>query len=1149
MDTPFNPPLPTSAQQPRRWINLNDTALALALHQSLRAEKRLLVMLTDSMNQANRLRESVQFFRADNDYPLHIFPDWEILPYDHFSPHQDIVSTRLESLYRLPLQQQGLLIVPIATLMQRVAPRDFLEQQVFMLSVNDELSLTALCQKLEYGGYQRTTQVMEHGEFAVRGELLDLFPMGSSQPYRIDFLDDAVDSIRLFDPDSQRSQGKINDIRLLPAHEFPFDEDAINRFRKAFRQQFPELAKNSSIYRDVSAAIPPAGIEYYLPLFFEHTATLFDYLPDDALLFMTPAAENTAQQVWQEIQERYKQQTHDKNRPLLEPKQLFLQPQEIFSQCKAYRRVLLREDNAEKTSSGNRFAQLEVPDLAIAPQKQHPLEKFTRFLHDWEGQLLLVAETTGRRENLLELLQPLKIKPTLTPHWQQFMADQLSLGLTVANLEQPLYLAQPPLLILPESCILGEQVEQHRRRKKSVHDSFESSIQNLDALEINAPVVHANHGIGRYQGLKVLDMDGIQQEFLVMTYAAGDTLYVPVAQIELISRYSGHNADNAPLNRLGSEQWQKAKQKAREKIHDVATELLEIHAKREHATGHAFRLSDSQYQTFIRAFPFEETPDQKTVSEQVQLDMISPRVMDRLVCGDVGFGKTEIAMRAAFIAAMDGSQVAILVPTTLLAEQHFETIRDRFADWPVKVAVLSRFGGSKKQALVLQQLANGDIDVVVGTYKLLQKDVQFKRLGLLIVDEEHRFGVRQKERMKALRAEVDMLTLTATPIPRTLNMAMHDIRDLSIMTTPPAKRLSIKTFVRDWDKALIREACLREIHRGGQVYFLHNSVETMDNMVDDLSQLLPEAVIQSAHGQMPEKRLEKIMRDFHHQRFHILLCTTIIESGIDVPTANTIIINRADKLGMAQLHQLRGRVGRSHHQAFAYLLIPDSKSISNDAKKRLDAIASLEDLGVGFSLASHDLEIRGAGEFLGEEQSGQIQAIGFSLYRELLEDTLKSLKSGQLLDKEAPTHQQTEIDLHIPALIPDDYLADIHSRLILYKRIAHADNTQELNALKVEMVDRFGLLPDAVKQLFAVTQLKITANPLGIVKIDGNLQGVRVRFTEKPQISPDKILNLIQFQHEHYKLAGPNTLKHLFSAKDGGDCLHKVATLLHTLSQ
>ncbi len=1116
----LNPTPPTTVGPPLRWGRLHGSSLPLAVAATAQGHDGLVLVVTADSQSAQRLETELAVFAGDLD--VLAFPDWETLPYDLFSPHQDIVSQRLATLYRLPSRRRGLLIVPVATLVQRLPPRDYLDGHALVLSRGERLDLDAFRRRLESAGYGCVSQVVEHGEFAVRGALLDLFPMGAVQPYRIDLFDDEVDTIRPFDPDTQLSSGTVETIDLLPAREFSLAKDSVTRFRQAFRACFAGDPQKNPLYREVSAGHAPAGIEYYLPLFFDHTATLFDYLPPDTLALRLEGVDAALDGFLAQVAERYEQRRHDSERPLLPPAELYLDRAEAQARLAHHPQVELCHQDLEPDQPGLRFATLPPPNLAFHDRAEQPAAALRAFIENFDGRVLFAAESPGHRELLLETLASHGLQPRPCASWQAFLDSELPLAITVAPLEQGLVLTDPPLAVIAETQLYGERVSQPRRRSAAARDA-ESVIRDMADLNPGASVVHEDHGVGRYAGLQRLAAAGIETEFVVLDYADGGRLYVPVSSLHLLTRYTG--AENPPLHKLGTEQWARAKRKAQEKVRDAAAELLEIYARRQVRPGHGFQVAEIEYHGFAAAFPFEETPDQLAAIEAVVEDMRSGKPMDRVVCGDVGFGKTEVAMRAAFLAVQDGRQVAVLVPTTLLAQQHYQNFQDRFADWPVRVELLSRFRSKKETDAALNALADGRADIVIGTHKLLQGQLRFQRLGLVIIDEEHRFGVRQKERFKQLRAEVDMLTLTATPIPRTLNMAMAGLRDLSIIATPPAGRLAVKTFIGQWNKALIQEACQRELKRGGQVYFLHNEVESIQRIARELRELMPQAQVAVAHGQMRERELEQVMLDFYHQRRQILVCTTIIESGIDVPTANTILINRADKLGLAQLHQLRGRVGRSHHRAYAYLIVPPKQVMTADAVKRIEAIESLEDLGAGFMLANHDLEIRGAGELLGEEQSGQIQEIGFTLYMELLERAVRAMKAGHDPELDQPPDHGPEIDLQAPALIPDDYLPDVHTRLILYKRISGAATLADLRALQVEMIDRFGLLPEPTKTLFRLTALKLKAIPVGIRKIEAGPKGGRIVFGPEPRIQLDKLLALIQAQHPVYKLDGQDKLR------------------------
>ncbi|QPI08091.1 transcription-repair coupling factor [Stutzerimonas stutzeri] len=1113
------PPLPAASGK-QHWGNLPGAALSLAIAEAASNAKRFTLLLTADSQSAERLQEELAFFAPD--LPVLHFPDWETLPYDLFSPHQDIVSQRIATLYQLPELSHGVLVVPITTALHRLAPKRFLLGSSLVLDVGQKLDVEQMRLRLEAAGYRCVDTVYEHGEFAVRGALIDLFPMGSALPYRIDLFDDEIETLRTFDPENQRSIDKVESIRLLPAREFPLKKEAVTGFRARFRERFDVDFRRCPIYQDLSTGITPAGIEYYLPLFYEETATLFDYLPEDSQVFSLPGIEQAAEQFWNDVRNRYEERRVDPERPLLPPAELFMPVEDCFARLKLWPRVVASQQDVEPGIGRERFPAQPLPELAIESKASEPLGKLRQFLDGFPGRVLFTAESAGRREVLLELLARLKLRPQEVEGWGGFLASEERLAIAIAPLDEGLLLDE--VALVAESPLFGQRVMQRRRREKC-RDGGDNVIKNLTELREGAPVVHIDHGVGRYQGLVTLEIEGQAQEFLLLQYADEAKLYVPVASLHLIARYTGSDDALAPLHKLGSETWQKAKRKAAEQVRDVAAELLDIYARRAARQGYAFKDPQVDYETFAAGFPFEETPDQQAAIDAVREDLLSAKPMDRLVCGDVGFGKTEVAMRAAFIAVHGGKQVAVLVPTTLLAQQHYNSFRDRFADWPVRVEVMSRFKSAKEVQNAITELADGKIDILIGTHKLLQDDVKFSNLGLVIIDEEHRFGVRQKEQLKALRSEVDILTLTATPIPRTLNMSIAGMRDLSIIATPPARRLSVRTFVMEANNPTVKEALLRELLRGGQVYYLHNDVKTIEKCAADLQTLVPEARIAIGHGQMRERDLEQVMSDFYHKRFNVLVASTIIETGIDVPSANTIIIERADKFGLAQLHQLRGRVGRSHHQAYAYLLTPPRKAMTDDAQKRLEAIANAQDLGAGFVLATHDLEIRGAGELLGEGQSGQIQAVGFTLYMEMLERAVKAIRKGEQPNLEQPLGGGPEINLRLPALIPEDYLPDVHARLILYKRIANAADEDGLKELQVEMIDRFGLLPEPTKNLVRLTLLKLQAEKLGITKIDAGPQGGRIEFSADTSVDPMVLIKLIQSQPNRYKFEGATLFK------------------------
>ena len=1154
----FSPKIPTSKEAAVLWTGLAGCSDSLVLANAIKNENRLFVIVTPDNQTALRLEHELAFF-LKGEYAILHFPDWETLPYDVFSPLPEIISERLKTLALLPQIKRGALVVSVTTLMHRLAPREHVLANSFAINVGDDFNLELNRIKLESVGYQCVSQVYQHAEFAVRGAIVDLFPMGSKVPFRIELFDEEIESIRTFDPETQRSLEKIESIQLFPAREFPLTDESIKLFRQAFRSYFPEVSPKNTLYVDVSKGITPSGIEYYLPLFVEQTATLFDYLPSTAIVVSSTSFNATAVAFYAEAEERYLQRKYDVNRPLLKPEHLFLSAEDLALSMRSFAQISL--DNPEAiTALGDvkvsvtassqtvNFACHVPSELIIDGKLPEPAQALQQFIASFEGKILFVAESPGRREALIDKLRSYKVSVKQVESWPAFLKSEVSPCVMVAPMALGLWLSNPAIAIITESQLSGEKVQQRRRRRQSAARELENIINNLNELTIGSPVVHQEHGVGRYLGLQTLQIGGIASEFLSLEYANHDKLYVPVAALHLIGRYTGMDPDSAPLHKLGGDQWGKLKTKAIARIRDVAAELLEIHAKRAVKQGHAFDIDTVDYQVFADAFPFEETPDQYSAIEAILEDMARPQPMDRVICGDVGFGKTEVSMRAAFIAVQSGKQVAVLVPTTLLAQQHYQNFRDRFADWPFRVEVMSRFVTPKQLKEIATDLADGKVDIVIGTHTLLSKELKFKALGLVVIDEEHRFGVRQKEHFKKMRAELDMLTLTATPIPRTLNMAMSGLRDISIIASPPPNRHAIKTFITEWIDAQVREACLREIKRGGQVFFLHNDVKSMEKMALQLEALIPEARIEIAHGQMPERELERIMLDFYHQRFNLLLCSTIIESGIDIPSANTIIIDRADKLGLAQLHQLRGRVGRSHHRAYAYFIVPPKSVLSKDAMKRLQAVESSGDLGAGFMLSSNDMEIRGAGELLGDDQSGQIQEIGFTLYSELLERAVTALKSGKQPELDTPMDRGAEVDLQTAALIPEDYLPDIHARLVLYKRISNTQTTTDLRELQVEMIDRFGLLPEAVKTLFGVTELKQQAEKLGVRKIEANAGGGRIIFSAEPHINTGQLINLIQTQAQRYKFDGVDKLRFIEPFESTEQKFEFITSLMAMLS-
>jgi transcription-repair coupling factor (superfamily II helicase) len=1106
---PFSPNVPSPGH---RQSGLAGAADALYLAELARHTAPLAVVCASAWD-ANRLAEELRWF--DPELRVCAFPDWETLPYDSFSPHPDLISERLATLYQISRGEFDIAVVALSTALYRLAPPAFLAAHTFFLKQKDTLDEAAFRAQMALGGYTNVNQVYAPGEFSIRGGLIDLFPMGSALPYRIDLFDNEIETLRAFDVDTQRSIYPVNEVRLLPAREFPLDETGITRFRQAFRERFEGDPSKSKLYKDVSNGLAPAGIEYYLPLFFEETATLFDYLPKSTRLVAHGALDPAGQAFWADAQGRHRLLAGDQDRPLLPPTELFVPTDAFFSLAKGYTRLDIEQ-------AGEGLAR-PLPPVAVDRREAHPVAKLQGFIDGFPGKVLIVAPSAGRRETLHEYLAEHALDAKLCDSWAESQLESARILLTYGPLAEGFVAADGALAVVTETELYAIPPKTRRAREARA-TQVDSLLRDLSELKPGDPVVHAQYGVGQYLGLINMDLGDGDTEFLQLEYAKGDKLYVPVANLHLISRYSGAGEGEVPLHKLGTDQWEKARRRAMQAARDTAAELLNLYALRAAREGHAFQFSPHDYEAFAEGFGYEETPDQAAAIAAVMADMQSGKPMDRLVCGDVGFGKTEVALRAAFMAVMGGYQVAVLVPTTLLAEQHFNNFSDRFSAWPVKLAELSRFRTPREQAEALQALKDGKIDIVIGTHRLIQKDVKFARLGLVILDEEHRFGVRQKEQLKALRAEVDVLTLTATPIPRTLAMSLEGIRDFSVIATAPQKRLAIKTFVQSFSGGLIREAVLRELKRGGQVYFLHNEVSTIENMRERLEKLLPEARIRVGHGQMSERELEQVIRDFYQQRYDILLCTTIIETGIDVPTANTILINRADKFGLAQLHQLRGRVGRSHHQAFAYLLVEEDRTLTPQAKKRLEAIQLMEELGSGFHLARQDLEIRGAGEVLGEKQSGEILEVGFSLYNDMLTDAVASLKAGKEPDMSQPLGVVSEINLHLPALLPVDYCPDVHERLVLYKRLASAHDAEDLTQLQEELIDRFGLLPDPARALLDTHKLRLAAKPLGILKVDASSDSILLQFVPQPPIDPSRIIQLIQSRRD-IKLAGENRLR------------------------
>ena len=1129
-----------------------DAWLLAQVAQQGRETGRLTVLICADAIDAQRLNAEIPYFAPD--LAVAPFPDWETLPYDILSPHPDLVSERLEALYRLysrpatgvrspepaapPAEARpehvDVLVLSATSGLGRLAPAEYIAGRTFFFRQGESIDPEKLRNQMVLAGYQAVTQVVAPGEFAIRGSLIDLFPTGSPIPYRLDLIDTTIDSIRTFDPDTQRSLYPVGNIRLLPGREFPFDEPARGAFRGRWRETFDGDPTRSTVYRDVGNGIAAAGIEYYLPLFFDRCATLFDYLPADTQVITHGDVSSACRRFWTETAERFRFLSRDTQRPCLRPDQLFLGTEEFFTALKPFARLAvtapaatpagetpIAADVAATDAIEGEFTAL--PELAIDRRAADPLYRLRAWRAGFDGRVLLSADSAGRRETIAQLLGEFDFPIVDCADFAAFLASDLDFSLTVSPLHQGFCLPTAGLAIITEAELFASNPRRQRDRNRERASNVDAMVRDLAELRVGDPVVHVDHGIGRYLGLVSMDLGEGAAEFLHLEYANGSKLYVPVAQLHLIGRYSGADPDAAPLHVLGSGDWDRARRKAAKQVRDTAAELLNLYAMRAARKGHAFTYAEGDYQRFAEGFGFEETPDQQAAITAVLKDMRSGAPMDRLVCGDVGFGKTEVALRAAFAAVMDGKQVAVLCPTTLLAEQHGETFRDRFASWPVRICELSRFRSAKETTQALAGLRAGTMDIAIGTHKLLSADIGFDRLGLVIVDEEHRFGVRQKERLKALRAEVDVLTLTATPIPRTLAMSLEGIRDFSVIATAPQRRLAIKTFVRQESPGLIREACMRELQRGGQIYYLYNEVETIENCRARLIELLPEARITVAHGQMAERDLEHVMRDFHQQRFNILLCTTIIETGIDVPSANTILIHRADRFGLAQLHQLRGRVGRSHHQAYAYLMIEEG-AITKNAEKRLEAIQNLEELGSGFYLAMHDMEIRGAGEVLGDSQSGNLQQVGFDLYSQMLNTAVRALRSGREPDLLSPLSATTEINLHVPALLPSDYVPDVHQRLSLYKKLATATDDDSIIGLQEELADRFGRLPPPARALIDTHRLRIDAQAIGVRRIDAAPGVMWLHFIPQPPIELSRIIALVQ-RDRRVRLAGQDKLR------------------------
>ncbi len=1144
----FQPLLPDARRPLVRWTGLHGSAAALALAEAARQDDRPWLIIEPDSRSLERRRAELGFFLREG-LPVLTLPDWEVLPWDLFSPLPDIVSERLRTLAELPGLRRGLVLVTLDTLLQRLAPSGWVAARSFDLAVGDTLALEAFRMRLIEAGYASVAQVGAPGEFAVRGSLLDVFPMGTEHPLRIDLFDDRIDAIRRFDPETQRSLDALPALRLLPAREFPLDPDAIRAFRRRWRSRFEGDPTRSPLYTGVSDGYAPAGIEFWSPLFFEDTGTLFDYLPARTVIAdFTQDREGGLTRAWRSIQDRHAERSGDIERPLLEPREIFLTPEEIESGLAAYSRVESQPfRDPQPTDIDFDFGTQLPKSLLLDARAERPLAPLQSFLEEFPGRVLLAADSPGRREVLGELLRGARLQAAACDGWEGFLACSDRVGLTVAPELQGLSLPGASLALLSESQLFGTRARQERRRRKSAASDPNAILRDLQSLTAGAPVVHEEYGVGRYIGLQAMEVGGQPGEFLVLEYQGGDRLYVPVHALHYVSRYSGGAPESAPLHKLGSDQWTRARRRAAEKVRDVAAELLDLYAQRKARRGLQLAPNELEYQAFANGFPFEETADQAEAIVQVIADLGREQPMDRVVCGDVGFGKTEVAMRAAFVAVQAGKQVVVLVPTTLLAQQHQNSFADRFADWPVRIESLSRFRSGKESTATLEGIESGTVDILIATHRLLHAQPRFKDLGLVVIDEEHRFGVRDKERLKALRAEVHVLTLTATPIPRTLNMALGGLRELSIIATPPAERLPIKTFITEWHDSTVREAILRELRRGGQIYYVHNEVRDIARVAESLGKLVPEAKIRIGHGQMRERELEQMMVDFYHRRFDILVATTIIESGIDVPSANTIIIDRADRFGLAQLHQMRGRVGRSHHRAYAYLLVPSRKALTGDALKRLEALESLEELGAGFVLATHDLEIRGAGELLGEQQSGEMAEVGLTMYLDMLDRAVKALRAGRRVDLDAPLASQSEVELRVPSLLPEDYVGDVQVRLALYKRIAAAADEDALDGMLVELTDRFGEPPTPARNLLRTARLRLVARRLGLRRVDFGTHGGQLQFEPQNSIDPKKVVALLQSNPREYRLEGPLKLRVSHPLVDETERFEFVTALLQRL--
>jgi transcription-repair coupling factor (superfamily II helicase) len=1149
----IRPPRPSAAHPQLRWNSLHGSARALALAEAVAADDRAWAFVAADTRQLEQLASELRFFGGAQLEVLS-FPDWEVLPYDVFSPHPDIVSERLRTLSRLSQLKAGIVLFSADALLTRLPPVSYVQARSFELKRGAALAIEPLRLRLIDSGYVSVSQVRGPGEYALRGSLFDVWPTGTATPLRVDLFDEQIESIRDFDADTQRSLATREAVRLLPAREIPLDAEAVRGFRRRYRSRFEGDVTRQGIYRGVSEGMAPPGIEFYLPLFFEAAASLSDYLPKDMVIASDIDIGASLETTWQNIAERHEERRHDIERPLLAPEEAFVPPREVLPllrqhsqvEIERFRAVAASDAPLPADSSSHDFPSRAAPAFRLDARSTKPLAPLTDFLTRFPGRVLIAADSAGRREVISEMLAAHGKSPRIVADWAQFADGDAQLAVTIAEDLAGTELTQPALALLSESQLFGTRARQERRRRRVQSDPA-AILRDLQSLEPGAPVVHETYGIGRYRGLEIMEIGGQVGEFLLLEYQDGDRIYVPVHALHLINRYTGADPEHAPLHRLGTDTWAKAKRRAAEAVRDIAAELLDLHARRRAQHTEPLAAGELDYQTFANGFPFEETADQAEAIVRVLADLKGTQPMDRIVCGDVGFGKTEVAMRAAFVAVQSGRQVAVLVPTTLLAEQHVQSFRDRFADWPVRIEGLSRFRSGKESNAVLEGLEQGKVDIVVATHRLLHAAPRFANLGLIIVDEEHRFGVRDKERLKTLRAEVHVLTLTATPIPRTLNMALGGLRELSLITTPPAARLAIKTFVTEWHAPTLREAALRELRRGGQIYFVHNEVQTIEQAARDFATLVPECEVRVGHGQMRERDLEQLMVDFYHRRFNVLACTTIIESGIDVPTANTILINRADRLGLAQLHQLRGRVGRSHHRAYAYLIVPSRKALTADASKRLEAIESMEELGAGFVLATHDLEIRGAGEFLGEKQSGELTEVGLTMYLDMLEQAVGALRSGREPTLDRPLAAATEVELHVPAFLPSDFVPDVHLRLALYQRLAAADAVS-LQDMSGELIDRFGPLPDPAAYLLKLAALRLKARQLGLRRLDLGPEGGSIAFEAQHRVDPGAVIALIQRQSKEYRMDGPSKLRVSRALPQAAERFEYAAKLLDRLA-